>query len=167
MASAFPGQAVPISFIPMTAANWAANSTRILEPYEMAYQTDNHLFKIGDGSSAWSVLGYQNSGRNINSQSAAYGFVIGDAGSIILHPTADDNARMFTIPANSAVPFPIGSELKIINQKNTITIAITTDTMNLEPGGTTGSRTLAADNNCTITKVAATVWVISGTSGLT
>ena len=110
-------------------------------------------------------LGYLNIPQN--SQSAAYGLVLEDAGKHILHPTADNNARTFTIPANASIAYPIGTAITIINQINTVTIAITTDTLTLFPGGTTGSRTLAAGNVATIVKVASTSWIITGTSGLT
>lgn len=101
-----------------------------------------------------------------NSQSAAYTLVIEDAGKHILHPTADNNARTFTIPANGTVAFPIGTVVTFINQINTVTIAITTDTMTLAGTATTGSRTLAANGIATAVKITATAWLISGT-GLT
>jgi hypothetical protein len=50
--------------------------------------------------------------------------------------------------------------------QNTVTIAITTDTMTLMGAGTTGSRTLAENGIATALKITATTWVISGT-GLT
>lgn len=102
-----------------------------------------------------------------NSQSAAYTTVLADAGKHILHPTADNNARTFTIDSNANVTYPIGTAITFINQINTVTIAITSDTMTLFPAGTTGSRTLAANNVATAVKVASTAWVITGTSGLT
>jgi hypothetical protein len=49
---------------------------------------------------------------------------------------------------------------------NTVTIAITTDTMYLAGAGTTGSRTLAAYGMATAVKVTSTSWIISG-NGLT
>lgn len=103
-----------------------------------------------------------------NSQSGAYTLVATDAGKHIFHPSADVTGRTWTIPANSTVPFRIGTQVTFINQASagTITIAITTDTMRLSPGGTTGSRTLAANGIATATKVTATEWIISG-SGLT
>ena len=101
-----------------------------------------------------------------NSQSAAYTTVLSDAGKHILHPTADNNARTFTIASNASVPYPIGAAITFVNQINTVTIAITTDTMTLAGAGTTGSRTLAANGIATALKVSATGWVISGT-GLT
>ncbi len=101
-----------------------------------------------------------------NSQSANYTTVLGDAGKHILHPTADNNARTFTIDSNANVAYVIGTAITFVNQINTVTIAITSDTMTLSPGGTTGSRTLAANGIATALKVSATGWVISGT-GLT
>ena len=103
-----------------------------------------------------------------NSQSTAYTLVLADSGKHIFHPSADTTARTFTIPANSSVAYPIGTALTFINQNGAgvVTIAITTDTMRLSPGGTTGSRTLAADGSATCVKVTSTEWIISG-SGLT
>jgi hypothetical protein len=101
-----------------------------------------------------------------NSQSAAYTLVLADAQKHILHPTADNNARTFTIPANASVAYPIGTAITFVNQINTVTIAITTDTMTLAGPGTSGSRTLAANGIATALKTTATAWIISGT-GLT
>lgn len=101
-----------------------------------------------------------------NSQSAAYTLVASDANKHIYHPSSDNNARTFTIPANSSVAYVVGTAITFVNEINTVTIAITTDTMTLAGAGTTGSRTLAANGIATALKVASTKWVISGT-GLT
>src|SRR6516225_3076101 len=101
-----------------------------------------------------------------NSQSANYTLVLGDAGQFIYHPATDNNARTFTIPANASVAYTIGTVISFVNMINTVTIAITTDTMTLAGTGTTGSRTLAANGTCTAIKVDTTTWIISGT-GLT
>lgn len=102
----------------------------------------------------------------INSKSAAYTAVIGDANEAIYHPSSDNNARTFTIPANASVAYPVGTTLTFINEINTVTIAITSDTLTLAGAGSTGSRTLAANGIATAVKVASTKWVISGV-GLT
>ena len=107
--------------------------------------------------------------RNIpqNSQSAAYTLVLADAGKHIFHPVGDNNARTFTIPANSSVAYPIGTAITFINMAAAnVTIAITTDTLTLSPAGTTGSRTLATNGSATCIKITSTSWLISG-SGLT
>lgn len=103
-----------------------------------------------------------------NSQSAAYTAVAADSGKHILHPSADTTARIFTIPANASVAYPVGTALTFVNQNaaGVITIAITTDTMRLAGTGTTGSRTLAANGIATAIKITSTEWIISGT-GLT
>lgn len=106
------------------------------------------------------------SGMPQNSQSTAYTLVLSDAQKHILHPTADNNARTFTIPANASVAYPIGTVITFINQINTVTIAITSDTLTFAGSGSTGSRTLAASGMATAVKVTSTLWFISGV-GLT
>lgn len=100
-----------------------------------------------------------------NSQSAAYTLLASDAGKHIFHPSADTTNRTYTIPANSSVPFPIGTAVTFINQNGTggvITIAITTDTMRLAGSGVTGSRQLSRNGVATAIKVTSTEWIISG-----
>lgn len=102
-----------------------------------------------------------------NSQSAAYTLVLADSGKHIFHPVGDNNARTFTIPANSSVAYPIGTAITFINMAvANVTIAITSDTLVLSSAGTTGSRTLATNGSATAIKITSTSWLISG-SGLT
>lgn len=106
-------------------------------------------------------------GIPIVSKSAAYTTTASDANGAILHPTSDNNARTFTIDSNTNVPYPVGTTITFVNQINTVTISITSDTLTLQGANTTGSRTLAAGNTCTAVKVATTAWIITGSSGLT
>lgn len=92
---------------------------------------------------------------------------MGDAGKAIVHPSTDNNPRTFTIDSNANVAYPVGTVITFINQINTLTIAITSDTLTLYPSGSTGSRTLAAQNVATAVKMTSTTWIITGTSGLT
>lgn len=101
-----------------------------------------------------------------NSQSAAYTTVFSDGEKHILHPTTDNNARTFTIDSNANVAYPVGTAITFVNEINTLTIAITADTLVLAGAGTTGSRTLAANGIATALKTGTTKWLISGT-GLT
>jgi hypothetical protein len=114
-----------------------------------------------DGTDA---VGFRNT--PVNSQSAAYTLVLADSGKTIFHPVADDNARTFTIPANSSVAYAVGTVISFVNLQNTVTIAITTDTMYLANDGATGSRTLAEYGMASAMKVDSTSWIISG-NGLT
>lgn len=98
-----------------------------------------------------------------NSQSTAYTTVLGDAGKHIYHPISDDNPRTFTIDSNANVAYPIGTAITFINDQNTLTIAITSDTLVWAEDGSTGSRTLAENGMATAIKVTSTRWIISGT----
>jgi hypothetical protein len=110
-----------------------------------------------DGTDA---VGFRNT--PVNSKSEAYTLVLADSGKTILHPDSDDNARTFTIPANSSVAYPVGTVVTFVNLKNTVTIAITDDTMYLAGDGATGSRTLAEYGVATAVKLTSTTWLISG-----
>lgn len=119
----------------------------------------------GDGLTAGSV-----GARTVpqNSKSAAYTLVAADSGKHIYHPGADTTARIWTIPANASVAYPVGTVLTFVNDTSAgvITIAITSDTLVLAGAGTTGSRTLAANGIATAIKMTSTRWQINGT-GLT
>jgi hypothetical protein len=94
--------------------------------------------------------------------------VLADANNQIIHPNADTTPRTFTIDSNANVPYPIGTTLTFLNGNNgsNVTIAITSDTLQLLPAGTGGSRTLAAPGVAIAYKINATWWLIWG-SGLT
>ena len=101
-----------------------------------------------------------------NAQTGNYTLTTTDIGKHIYH-AAGAGAAVYTIPANSAVPFEIGTTITFINLSTTApTIAITTDTMYLAGTGSTGTRTLAQYGMATAIKITATSWIISG-SGLT
>ena len=97
-------------------------------------------------------------------QTDNYTLVLADRGkSVVINGTS----KTATIPANSAVPFPIGTVIIFINLNSTpLSIAITTDTLTLANSTTTGTRTLAQNGLATCVKITATSWLISG-AGLT
>lgn len=102
-----------------------------------------------------------------NAKSTSYTLLLTDDGKHIYNTST--SPVTFTIPANSSVPYPIGTALTFVNSPTggTVSIAITTDTMYLSPlVGTTGTRSLAPLGVATALKIDATHWVISG-SGLT
>lgn len=113
------------------------------------------------GTAAANSVGYL--GLPQNAKTASYTLLITDiAKDIYLSGTTA--GQSITIPANSSVAFPVGSVVVITNDSNqNWSIAITTDTLALSPGGTTGTRTLAAGGTATIRKVTSTKWWIYGT----
>lgn len=160
------------------AKNTTGNVIKLMNnPANLLYPTaDGSAGQIisTDGSATLSFIGAGNATANLgylnipqNSQSTDYTLVIGDSGKHIFHPSSDNNARTFTIPANSSVAYPIGTAITFINMAAAnVTIAITSDTMYLSSAGTTGSRTLAQYGSATAVKITSTNWIISG-SGLT
>ena len=98
-----------------------------------------------------------------NSQSGNYTCVAADAGKGVFHPSGAGAGDTFTIPANASVSYELGTALTFINMdSNALSIAITSDTMNLAGAGTTGTRTLAQYGIATAVKVTSTGWLISG-----
>jgi hypothetical protein len=130
--------------------------------------TDGSTLAVGSGGtltgSSSSAIFYDTIPQN--SQSAAYTLVLSDAEKHIYHPSADTTARIWTIPANSSVAYPIGTAITFINDTSAgaLSIAITTDTLVLMGAGSTGTRTLAASGIATAVKVTSTRWIISGTN---
>jgi len=105
----------------------------------------------------FSTLGHSHGGSNLNVQNGSYTLVAGDAGKTISKESGGAGETI-TIPANTAVPFPIGTMIGINNDGGgTLTIAITTDTLT-GTDGSTGSRTLGDSDMAVITKVTATEW---------
>lgn len=99
---------------------------------------------------------------NVN---AAKTFTLADANVQQVHPAADTTARVFTIPANASVPYPVGTKLFGPNEQGAgaLTIAITTDTIALAgSAATTGSRTVATGGMWIASKTAPTKWMVGG-----
>lgn len=121
-------------------------------------------FRYPTTADSVNAVGFMEIPQNI--KGTAYTLVLSDSGKQILHPSADTIARVYTIPANASVPYPIGTAITFVNQSGAgvLTLSITTDTMRLAGAGTTGSRTLAANGVATAIKLTSTEWIISGTN---
>jgi hypothetical protein len=108
------------------------------------------------------VIGYRDAPQN--SQTANYELKLCDAGK---HIYMNGSSLTLTIPANSAVAFPIGAIMGIINgNASALSIAITSDTLTFANSTTTGTRTLAQNGMAVLVKTGETNWIING-PGLT
>lgn len=104
------------------------------------------------------VIGYRDCPQN--SQTASYELKLCDAGK---HLYMNGTSLTLTIPANSAVAFPIGTIMGIINGNvSSLSVAITTDTLTLANGTSTGTRTLAQNAMAVLVKTGSTNWIITG-----
>jgi hypothetical protein len=116
---------------------------------------------VGTTTVAFEVAGGTQD-RVINSQASNYTFTLADRGKVVYMPFAGTGT--YTIPANSSVAFPIGSVLRAYNAApNAVTIAITTDSLQLEGSALVGSRQLAQNRLATFTKQTATTWIVEMT----
>jgi len=110
-------------------------------------------------------VGYREAPRN--AQTGNYTLVLADRGKSVVMGDGTATAITATIPANSAVAFPIGTVIIFVNLNTVgLSIAITTDTLTLANSTTTGTRTLARNGLATCVKINTTSWLISG-AGLT
>lgn len=108
-------------------------------------------------------IGYK--GVPVTNKASNYTLALTDAYTCIYHASADGSGDTYTIPANSSVAFPVGSFVMFANlSSNSVSIAITTDTLTLEGTTSTGSRTLGQNGRATAFKITTTQWLISGTA---
>ncbi len=94
----------------------------------------------------------------INAQSGTtYTFALVDRGALVTG--SNGAATTFTIPANSSVPFPVGTVLNIAQiGDGQITVAITSDTLN----GKNGLKCSGKYAMVSATKLTSTTWILTG-----
>lgn len=127
---------------------------------EFYFTTDNKKVFIGDGTTAGGVsvggaVAFEQSIKDVN-----YTLVLQDAGKQIFHPESDVVVRTYTIPANSVVPFPIGTvvQFAVDNLGRDVNVAINSDTLVLG-SGVTGTIRVDPGNILTAIKITATKWL--------
>lgn len=141
-----------------TAANWtSANPT--LAAGEPGLETDTRKLKIGDGSTAWTSLGYFGASNVSTQTGTAYTAAITDAMGYLSF--TNGAAITFTIPPNSSVPFPVGT---VIEMEQAGAGALT-----VAPGAAVTVNSRAADLTlagqyavAAVKKVATDTWTLTG-----
>lgn len=149
-----------------TAAEWtSANPT--LASGEFGFETDTRAFKVGDGTTAWTSLGYAPAYAPlvINAQTGTtYTLVLSDSGKLL--STSNGSAQAIKIPTNASVAFPTGAQISIIALgTGTATIsAVTTATTTIySTGAATAAPTLRKQySSATLIKGATDTWYVVG-----
>ncbi len=119
-----------------------------------------HKIRVNAGETA---LAYVADGEMKAEVGTTYAPVIGDEGRVIT--IENDAAITVTIPANSAVAFPLGTEIEFVQKgAGAITFAITSDTLNVNPVWTKVTR--GAWAVVRLRKLTATIWVLTGDLGV-
>ena len=148
-----------------TAANWTSTNPTLASG-EMGFETDTGLFKIGNGSTAWTSLAYGVSVTTTNTAKTGttYTFVASDAGAIVTASNA--SALTYSIPTNASVPFAIGSQISVISIGAGLTTlqAVTSGTTTvLSTGATAASPKLRAQySSATAIKISTDLWYVVG-----
>jgi hypothetical protein len=93
---------------------------------------------------------------------ANYTTVISDANKGLFQ---NSTGHTITFPANSSVPYPVGTLITVINGAGVTTTISASDTIYWAANGATGSRTLGTVGMATLYRVSTAAWIISG-SGL-
>lgn len=160
--SAITGTPTTLAGYGITNALTTAQVAATYAPIASPTFTGTPLIPDNDSVSANYAVGYREAPQV--SKTANYQLVLADRGKSVL---MNGTALTLTVPANSAVAFPVGTIVIIINVNTSpLSIAITSDTMTLANSTTTGTRTLARNGLATLVKVTSTSWLISG-AGLT
>lgn len=138
----------------ITAATAAATYAPIASPTF----TGTALVPDNASSSTDYEIGYRDAPQNL--KTVNYELVLADRGKSIV---MNGSTLTLTIPANSAVAFPVGAVVVVANiNASALSVAITTDTLTLANSTTTGTRTIAQNGLATLVKISATSWLISG-----
>lgn len=143
------------------------------------WQSDGTFFWNGAGSvqyGTWNSAGLSVTGavgdsagdlRDIqqNAQASNYTLALADHGKHIR--CTNTGGQVLTVPLNSAVAFPVGTCITIVNNgTNAVIIGPSGAVVMTQAGtGATGSRTLAVNGLCSVLKVATDSWMVTG-SGL-
>lgn len=81
-------------------------------PARVAIGTTGQVFTVVSGAPGWATPSA--SGPSVNDQTASYTAVLGDGNNVVTMSNA--SANNFTVPPNSAVAFPIGTTLTVIQK---------------------------------------------------
>jgi hypothetical protein len=167
-----------------TAAQWTSTDPT-LAAGEWGYETDTNKVKIGDGTTAWTSLGYQGVGDvtltgtqtltnktltdpKINlafdAETASYTAVLANNGQVVTMDNASPNN--FSIPTNASVAFPIGTQINVlqIGAGQTTIQAVTSGTTTIQSTGASAAapKIRARYGAATCIKAATDTWYVIG-----
>jgi hypothetical protein len=195
-----------------TAASWTSANT-VLAAGEIGFETDTKKLKVGDGTTAWTSLGYTVTDGDISGVTAStgltgggtsgtvtlsvdtntiadlsssqtltnktltapkvnldfnaqagttYTFVLADNGKMI---TANNSsAQTYTIPPNSSVAFPVGTQINVIQiGSGQVTFAIGSGVTIVSTGAASAAPKLRAQySSATLIKRDTDLWYVVG-----
>lgn len=157
--------AVQIQFRRGTAAAWTAANT-VLAEGELGLETDTDLFKIGDGTTAWTSLGY----AALNSTTISP--TIFDAKGDIIAASAADTAARVAVGSNNTVLMADSAQTAGVKWASEATATLTAkgDLLTATAANTLARQAVGTNNQILMADSAQTngiKWAASATSTLT
>jgi hypothetical protein len=147
-----------------TATQWTS-SNPTLAAGELGLETDTLLMKAGNGSTAWTSLAYINQYALPvllqNPQTGTtYTLVLTDASNKLVE-LSNTSAITVTVPLNSSVAFPVGSQIMLL-QTNTGQVTVAGASGAVTINGNPGLKLRAQWSSATLIKRATDTWVLVG-----
>jgi hypothetical protein len=168
-----------------TASQWTSTNPTLASG-EWGLETDTNKVKIGDGTTAWTSLGYTGVGDvtltgtqtltnktltdpKINlafnaDSGSSYTAVLTDNGKVV---TMDNgSANTFRLPTNASVAFPIGAQINVlqIGAGQTTINAVTSGTTTIQSTGATAAAPIlrVRYSAATCVKAGTDLWYVFG-----
>jgi len=146
-----------------TASQWTSTNPT-LAAGELGLETDTLLMKAGNGSSAWTALAYINQYAlpvllQNQQTGTTYTLVLADASNKLVE-LSNTSAITVTVPLNSSVAYPVGSQIMLLQTNiGQVTVAGAGGvTVNSNPG----LKLRAQWSSATLIKRAENTWVLVG-----
>lgn len=125
----------------------------------ISYDSTNKKIQVGDGSNA---LDYASSTLVINAQTASYTLVLADKDKLV--EVSNASANTVTIPANTSVAYPTGTQINILQTGAGQTTISGASGVTVNSTGATGSspKLRAQWSTATAIKRSTDTWVVIG-----
>lgn len=149
-----------IQFRRGTAAQWTSTNPT-LAAGEVGYETDTGYMKVGNGSTAWTSLAYQNAlaPLSFNTQTGtSYTLALSDAGRQV--ELSNASAITLTVPTNASIPLGIGTQIALLQTgAGQVTVQ---GAGGVTVNGNPGLKLRAQWSYATLIQRAANTWVLVG-----
>ena len=133
---------------PLITLNTTSNSTT----GRISWDSTNKNLQIGDGSVIRNISPFT---VNQTSKTGAYTFTLSDANTLVQM----NGAYAFTIPTNTSVSFPIGTQISLLALSSGVSISLSSGVTGIY---TPGLNLRASGSMVTLIKIDTDVWAISG-----
>lgn len=118
----------------------------------LSWDSTNKFLQAGNGTS---VLNIPTFSVNTTAKTSAYTLVLSDQNTLIQM----NGAYAFTVPLNSTVAYPIGTQIHLLALTSDVTVSFTSG---ITSYATPGSKLRAAGSMATLIKLDTNAWVLAG-----